>query len=206
MKKLLILLQGKAQVGKSTIMSDFETSGYTQVCAGDLFKCVQAIGMAEFRKMIQSRGRDYTFDLIRDEKDSLLQKYEIMKQFPSSFGYKDIEAVRDESITLAESARLVYPDIWTKGVYMLNPDFTKAIGVAQDAIEREYLQVHAPDDLEFLDIQLHCTNQGEEDTRKFFTSDDIQDVNSLGFFSYHYKIEETHEIAAKIMKLSEALC
>lgn len=205
MSKLLILIQGKARVGKSTIMADLARSGYTQVCAGDLFKCVQAMGTKAFREMIQSQGRDYTFNYIRSEKDSLLEKYETIKRFPSSWGYGSIEEIRDETITLAESARLVYPDIWAKGVYMLNPDFTKAIGVAQDPIERKYLQTHAPEDLEFLDIQLHCTNQGEQDTRKMFSASDILNIKSLGFCSYHYKIEETHQIASQILELAEKL-
>lgn len=195
----LILLNGPAQIGKSTIANHLcENHGWGFLDAGTPFKCLLGFGrffdrsetsvwgqfeaFANYRKTFTL---DQTLSFIEDNQEELLACYEVVKSFQK-------DDVRDACISIAELVRCFDPDFWVKAAIRIAPNNQNLIGFVLDPVEYLAFCEYYHGQLEV--VQLVCVDAPNvTDTRQPLSDGDISE-------QYHYCRNDSLLIAEQIAK------
>ncbi|CBA17731.1 hypothetical protein AHIS1_p019 [Acaryochloris phage A-HIS1] len=197
---LLILLSGRAQVGKSTIARHLRDSyGFNIVDAGDPLRVIQGFTLAAFGSKMQEIGREATFEYLKENKDLYIEAYEKRKET-----LKEIDAIqgtdlstvfRNETIGIAEYIRCEDPEFWPKFAFKLCGTSTFNVGFVQDLAERRtYGELFYG---KILDVKLDCIDHGLDDSRKPFESAGLTAVAAV---KYRYAITDSLKVAEDLAK------
>lgn len=177
----LILLNGSAQVGKST-MAEYMCGryGYGFLDAGTPFKCLIGFGIAAgsgptvacaFKAFAEYRKRhslEETLEYLSDNQGSLIAHYEAVKSL-------DKDATRDACISLAELVRCFDKTLWVKAAAKMAGPYETFVGFALDQAELDAWQ--AEYDGPVFVAALNCVDAPSiDDTREQVCDKDIHEV------------------------------